>query len=726
MTVQNTIVKNVYVGNGSTTIFPFTFECNKAEHIQAFVKDAAGNISSTTNFKVDLEQKNLTYPNTGEPLAKGDKLIILRQLPLQQLLNLLNQGPFYAEDIEETFDEVVMMLQQMTERIGRSLAVSVDIDAENSFNTIIPLEAGKTFRVKDDGTGFEVTEDPGKVIDGAKALLKQTMEQAELAKEQAAASSQSAISAQNAAAEAETSASSVRKYKALWFDSVAAMKAEPSLTAGAYVCTAGYYAPNDGGSASYLIRAKADSDVDDGGSLHQLSNGLVAELIVENGTVYPEQFGVNENNGDIGSLLNSLIDKGFTNFQLKDVNYICETGITLYNRQNVTISGQGGIVDTSDLSRKRTVIKFSNCNDPIAINMAGSQYCTIKNINIIGGAEQTVGIYMDTTSETQYSQYNILENVFVRVLEKHSCNNNEGSIALYNVEGELATFRDCVFVGCRPIYFSLDDEAGIRNIGGGQKSEHTSCTFFAFDGKILAISFGGKACVTINGSHDINFDTIYTQFSGYGEENISDDNPCDFLLSPSERYGPVANINISMHLGEHHNVPENKAGFMRIKGNGNIFFVSAKSNCIHECAYALKVEGNQTVNMAHCKIRVYGLGVEGFDLTNIGSASCNEFECSNVPSIMNNGFGNIIKGVSSSNVTATSGDLYQTIIIPGDNSSLIKIFGINFIGTYGVPSKTNIPNGTIAWNFMARDSKTTPLLYIYRNEQWETLVNQNN
>lgn len=203
MTVQNTIVKNVYVGNGSTTVFPFTFECNKAEHIQAFVKDAAGNISSTTNFKVNLDQKNVTYPNTGEPLPDGYKLIILRQLPLQQLLNLLNQGPFYAEDIEETFDEVVMMLQQMTERIGRSLAVSIDIDAENSFNTIIPLEAGKTFRVKDDGTGFEVTEDPGKVIDGAKALLKQTMEQAELAKEQAAASSQSAVSAQNAANTAE-------------------------------------------------------------------------------------------------------------------------------------------------------------------------------------------------------------------------------------------------------------------------------------------------------------------------------------------------------------------------------------------------------------------------------------------------------------------------------------------------------------------------------------------
>lgn len=97
--------------------------------------------------------------------------------------------------------------------------------------------------------------------------------------------------AETAATNAQNAATSVQKYKALWFDSVAAMKAEPSLTAGAYVCTAGYYEPNDGGGASYLIRAKADADIDDGGGLHYLSNDLVAKLIVENGTVNVKQFG---------------------------------------------------------------------------------------------------------------------------------------------------------------------------------------------------------------------------------------------------------------------------------------------------------------------------------------------------------------------------------------------------------------------------------------------------
>ena len=55
------------------------------------------------------------------------------------------------------------------------------------------------------------------------------------------AANEAATNAQNAANHAEVQADSVKKYKALWFDSVAAMKAEPSLTAGAYVNTAGYY-----------------------------------------------------------------------------------------------------------------------------------------------------------------------------------------------------------------------------------------------------------------------------------------------------------------------------------------------------------------------------------------------------------------------------------------------------------------------------------------------------
>lgn len=79
--------------------------------------------------------------------------------------------------------------------------------------------------------------------------------------------------------------------KATYYDSVASMKADSSLKDGSIAVTLGYYSENDGGGATYLIRAKQSYDEDDGGSIHELSSGqLVAELII-GGYVTPEMFG---------------------------------------------------------------------------------------------------------------------------------------------------------------------------------------------------------------------------------------------------------------------------------------------------------------------------------------------------------------------------------------------------------------------------------------------------
>lgn len=170
MTVQKTYIKNKYIGDGKNTLFPITFEWPKdhPEFIQVWVKSADGKMVQTDNFALQLqpntEEWNVVYPNNGEPLEAGDVIVVARELPLQQILNLVNQGPYFAEDIEVTFDEVVMMIQQINERVGRSFKVGVDIDGETSFDTTVPIVPGKTFRVNDEGTGFEATEDPAKVI----------------------------------------------------------------------------------------------------------------------------------------------------------------------------------------------------------------------------------------------------------------------------------------------------------------------------------------------------------------------------------------------------------------------------------------------------------------------------------------------------------------------------------------------------------------------------------
>ena len=87
-----------------------------------------------------------------------------------------------------------------------------------------------------------------------------------------------ALAAEQAIKAKEESAASValiKTRKVLWYENVAAMKADKSINAGSYVNTAGYYEPNDGGGAYYLIRSKTDADVENG-LIYFLKNNLVA------------------------------------------------------------------------------------------------------------------------------------------------------------------------------------------------------------------------------------------------------------------------------------------------------------------------------------------------------------------------------------------------------------------------------------------------------------------
>jgi predicted Holliday junction resolvase-like endonuclease len=173
MAVENTIVKNIYMGNGVTTEFPITFQIGDEhpEYVIVYITDATGVTRETDNFIVNLETKVVTYPKSGEQLPADCKITIYRKLPLYQLLNLVNQGPFFAENIESALDDITFMMQQLSENLNRTLSASVDVV---NFNTNFPVKAGKGIRINDAGDGLELTEDPAKVLPLAKEILKQT------------------------------------------------------------------------------------------------------------------------------------------------------------------------------------------------------------------------------------------------------------------------------------------------------------------------------------------------------------------------------------------------------------------------------------------------------------------------------------------------------------------------------------------------------------------------
>lgn len=209
MTVQKDVTKNIYVGNGSTRTFPFTFECpaEHPEYIKVYLMQDDGTALAASDYQLDMDARQITYPSSGTALPEGKKLVIMRELPLQQVMNLVNNGPYFAEDVELAFDENVMAMQQIAEKLNRSIIMSVDIDGD-AFVNEVPFEAGKSFRIADDGKSIVLTEDPARVLPLAQEAYAQAQAQAQSAYSSAAAAAKSEDSAAASASEAGNSAQS--------------------------------------------------------------------------------------------------------------------------------------------------------------------------------------------------------------------------------------------------------------------------------------------------------------------------------------------------------------------------------------------------------------------------------------------------------------------------------------------------------------------------------------
>lgn len=171
----------------------------------------------------------------------------------------------------------------------------------------------------------------------------------------------------------------INKRTANYYNSVAAMKADRKLKAGMTACTLGYYSPNDGGAGTYIIRAKQESDIDDGGSLHELANGNVAELVVENGTVCPEQFGAKGDNTE--KIIND-IDVTANGFR---------AAISYCKVHDIVFTAPGKYVLNTSLIFEGvncdiTGIITSKITDGFAINIVNSQQRTLKFYKIDSSA----------------------------------------------------------------------------------------------------------------------------------------------------------------------------------------------------------------------------------------------------------------------------------------------------------------------------------------------------
>jgi len=129
VTVASTTNKASYNGNGSQSVFAYTFKI----FVDADIKVYVGTTLKTINTHYTLSNVgvtgggNVTFTSGNIPASGTGNVTLLRSLALTQGVDLINYGKFDAEVVEAQYDKLTMMIQQLQEQADRTIRFNTTV-----------------------------------------------------------------------------------------------------------------------------------------------------------------------------------------------------------------------------------------------------------------------------------------------------------------------------------------------------------------------------------------------------------------------------------------------------------------------------------------------------------------------------------------------------------------------------------------------------------------------
>lgn len=162
MTIATQASRMDYVGNGNTDEYDFTFLIFSESDLLVTIRDTDDiqtTLTLNTDYTVDgvSDSDGGTITLTAGNLDSGSVLTIRRVRDLVQDTDIRNQGEFFPETHEDTFDQLVMIDQQQQDEIDRSIKLPETITGDD-FDTSLPTDIldspGDVLAVNPDGNGW--------------------------------------------------------------------------------------------------------------------------------------------------------------------------------------------------------------------------------------------------------------------------------------------------------------------------------------------------------------------------------------------------------------------------------------------------------------------------------------------------------------------------------------------------------------------------------------------
>jgi hypothetical protein len=165
MTVSSTTTKNSYSGDGSQTVFAYTFKIFDDDDITVIVRSSAGTETTqtkTTHYTIsgvgDAGGGNITFVTAP---ASGETVVLLRDTALTQTTDYTPNDPFPASAHEDALDRLTFQAQEIQEELDRAIKVSRTNSLTSSeFTVDATTRANKIFAFDSDGD-LAVTQEIG-------------------------------------------------------------------------------------------------------------------------------------------------------------------------------------------------------------------------------------------------------------------------------------------------------------------------------------------------------------------------------------------------------------------------------------------------------------------------------------------------------------------------------------------------------------------------------------
>jgi hypothetical protein len=167
MTVSSTTVKNSYSGNGSTTVFAYTYRIFADSDLQVIIRSAAGTETTktiTTHYTVagagDANGGSVTFTPGNVPTAT-ETVVLRREVPQTQAIDYIANDPFPAESHEEGLDRATMNIQQLQEEVDRSIKLSRTNTMTSTEFTVAAADRANKILAFDSSGEISVTQELG-------------------------------------------------------------------------------------------------------------------------------------------------------------------------------------------------------------------------------------------------------------------------------------------------------------------------------------------------------------------------------------------------------------------------------------------------------------------------------------------------------------------------------------------------------------------------------------